>query len=100
MIGKPAKAVTPSVDPDEAPPWTDEQIVRADLAVGGEVVRKGQGTLSRPRGRPKPSKPKQHVSLQQHVSLRLEADVIDAYRATGPGWQARMAQILRQAVGR
>jgi uncharacterized protein (DUF4415 family) len=29
------------------------------------------------------------------VSLRLDPDVIDRFRATGPGWQARINDTLR-----
>ncbi len=41
------------IDPDDAPQWTKEQFDRAEIAVGGKVVRPAQGTLMRPRGRPK-----------------------------------------------
>jgi uncharacterized protein (DUF4415 family) len=34
-------------------------------------------------------------SGKQVVSLRLDPDVIEKYRATGPGWQARINEILR-----
>lgn len=34
-------------------------------------------------------------SGKQVVSLRLDPDVIAKYRATGPGWQARINEILR-----
>ena len=39
-------------------------------------------------GRPRLSNPR------QLISLRLPADVIARWRATGPGWQTRMAQRL------
>lgn len=31
------------------------------------------------------------------VSLRLEPEVIAKFRATGPGWQARMNDVLKAA---
>lgn len=31
------------------------------------------------------------------VSLRLDPDIISAFRATGPGWQARINEALRKA---
>ena len=34
------------VDPDDAPQWTKEQFDRAEVAVGGKVVRPAQGTLT------------------------------------------------------
>ena len=39
-------------------------------------------------GRPRSSNPK------QLISLRLPADVIERWRATGPGWQTRIAERL------
>ena len=44
--------------------------------------------LDRPR--PGPAK----VAL----SLRLDADVVAAFRATGPGWQTRINDALRDAL--
>ena len=44
------------------------------------------------RGRPKSALPK--VS----TTLRIDADVIEAFRATGPGWQSRINQVLRKSL--
>jgi uncharacterized protein (DUF4415 family) len=52
-------------------------------------------TLSAERrrpGRPKLDNPK------QAVSLRLEPEVLAKFRATGPGWQRRMNEVLKAAV--
>jgi uncharacterized protein (DUF4415 family) len=38
-------------------------------------------------------------SPKAHVSLRLDADVVAAYRQGGPGWQARINEVLRKAAG-
>ena len=32
--------------------------------------------------------------------MRVDADVLDALRATGPGWQTRVNGLLREAVRR
>jgi uncharacterized protein (DUF4415 family) len=32
------------------------------------------------------------------VSLRLDPDVLEHFRATGPGWQSRINAALRKAV--
>jgi len=61
----------------ELPELTDEMLARA-------VVWKG--------GRPRSANPR------QMISLRLPADVIARWRATGPGWQTRMAECLSQAA--
>lgn len=41
------------------------------------------------RGRPKKTEPK------QQVTLRLDTDVIEHFRALGPGWQTRINAALR-----
>ena len=40
-------------------------------------------------------RPEKEVKKQQ-ISLRLDPDVIAAYRATGKGWQARINETLRK----
>jgi uncharacterized protein (DUF4415 family) len=60
---------------DELPELTDEMLARG-------VVKKG--------GRPYSPNPR------KLISLRLPADVIERWRATGPGWQTRMAERLSQ----
>jgi len=60
---------------DELPELTDEMLARA-------VVNKG--------GRPRATNPR------QLITLRLPADVIERWRATGPGWQTRMAERLEK----
>ncbi|KZC15816.1 hypothetical protein RHOFW510R12_12510 [Rhodanobacter sp. FW510-R12] len=46
------------------------------------------------RGRPK------SASAKQLVSVRYSPEVIDWFRATGEGWQARMDNVLRDYVQR
>lgn len=67
---------------DDAPELTDTQLQTATLEIGG-----------RPVGRPKLERPK------RAVNLRLDADVVDAFRANGAGWQTRMNDALRKAAG-
>lgn len=81
---KPSTAST-WTDPDDAPPLDEAWFAEADLLDGDHVVRKG--------GRPKSADPK------QMVTLRLDAEVIERFRKTGPGWQTRMNDALRKAVG-
>ena len=58
---------------DELPELTDEMLGRA-------VLKKA--------GRPRSPNPR------QLISLRLPPEVIARWRATGPGWQTRMAKRL------
>ena len=48
--------------------------------------------MKRGRGRPKVAHPK------QRVSLRLDPEIIAAYKATGEGWQSRINDILAREV--
>ena len=88
-----AVASLPAWDDEDTPEWTDDQLDRAELAVGGVVVRPADGTLTR-TGRP----PLGAVSKRQ-VTLRLDPDVLDRFREGGPGWQGRINEALRRAVG-
>ena len=67
---------------EDAPELTDAQLKAAILEIGG-----------RPVGRPKLDRPK------RAVNLRLDADIVDAFRAEGAGWQTRMNDALRKAAG-
>jgi len=57
----------------ELPEITEEALARA-------VVKKG--------GRPRSRNPR------KLISIRLPVDVIERWRATGPGWQTRIAERL------
>ncbi|MDF1631732.1 BrnA antitoxin family protein [Mycoplana sp. MJR14] len=45
------------------------------------------------RGRPKAEQTK------TPVTIRLDPDIVDHYKATGKGWQSRMNDDLRKAAG-
>ena len=81
------------VDPDDAPILTAEIAARAEIREGGKVIRPATGTLTR-MGRP----PLGDAAKKQ-VTLRLDSDVVAAFRAGGAGWQSRMNEVLRKAVG-
>ena len=51
-----------------------------------------QATIKRGRGRP--AVPVKRPTL----NMRVDADVLDAFKATGPGWQTRINAVLRDAV--
>jgi uncharacterized protein (DUF4415 family) len=46
--------------------------------------------INRARGRPPSENPK------QAVSLRLDGDVIEHFKKSGPGWQSRINAVLRK----
>ena len=37
-------------------------------------------------------------AAEELVSLRVDSDVLAAYRASGPGWESRMNAVLRAAL--
>ncbi|MDX8449130.1 BrnA antitoxin family protein [Mesorhizobium captivum] len=47
--------------------------------------------------RRKPGRPRAEIK-KVAVSLKLDPDVLSAYRAQGPGWQTRMNDDLRKAA--
>jgi uncharacterized protein (DUF4415 family) len=74
----------------ENPEWVAEDFARARPArdVVPDIValaRRGRGPQKRP--------------TKRLVSLRLDPDVIEHFRARGPGWQARINSMLRKAAG-
>jgi uncharacterized protein (DUF4415 family) len=72
------------------PEWTKEDFARAQPA--SEVVPEIVAAYRRVRG-------PQKRPTKRLVSLRLDPDVIEHFRARGPGWQARINTTLRKAVG-
>jgi uncharacterized protein (DUF4415 family) len=73
------------VPDEENPEWTAKEIRTAKpfaevFPDTAEAIRRGRGPQKTPTKRP--------------VSLRLDPDVLAAYRATGAGWQARMNATL------
>jgi uncharacterized protein (DUF4415 family) len=74
----------PSVAPDDdLPEVTDDMLARAELRIGDKVIRRGRPPLG--------------ATAKSSVTLRLDADVLSAYRATGEGWQSRINADLRRA---
>jgi uncharacterized protein (DUF4415 family) len=80
-------------DPDDAPELTADFFKRATPMIGEREVTleefKREVKKVMPMGRPKIADPK--VS----VTIRYDADIIAAFRATGDGWQTRMNDALR-----
>jgi uncharacterized protein (DUF4415 family) len=65
-----------SVKPEEykeLPELTEEMLARVRINKGGRPLS---------------------LNPRRLISLRLPADVIERWRATGPGWQTRMAERL------
>lgn len=80
------------IDPDDAPELTPELARRAQVSVGGKIVRQATGTVTK-RGRPPVGdEPK------QQVTLRLDPKVIRYFKQDGEGWQTRLNEVLQNYV--
>jgi uncharacterized protein (DUF4415 family) len=80
-----------ALDPDN-PELTDEQL--AQMRPAREVLPPElyAALVNRPRGRPKAERTK------IEVKLRLDPEVVEAFKAQGPGWQTRMNAVLRGSI--
>jgi len=84
--------------PDEDnPEWSLEEIRTARPAIEAieEIFAPQVAEAIRRRGG-RPAKANRKVNQ----TLRLDPDVLDAYRQQGPGWQAHMNEVLRQHMPR
>jgi uncharacterized protein (DUF4415 family) len=73
----------PWVDPDDAPELTDEMLDRAVFRRGDKIIRRGRPPLGE--------------KAKGVVTMRLDADVLESYRALGAGWQTQINADLRRA---
>ena len=80
----------PVVFDDDNPEWTDADFAAAKT--GGAIPAHILAAFPKTRGRPKGSN-------KQLVSLRIDVDVLERFRASGAGWQSRINEALRKAVG-
>ncbi len=60
---------------DELPELTDDMLARSKINKGGRPISENPRKL---------------------LSIRLPVDVIERWKATGPGWQTRMADRLSE----
>ena len=82
-----------ALDPDN-PELTDEQLAQMRPAREALPPELYAALASRPRGRPKAEKRK------VEVKLRLDPEILEAFKAQGPGWQTRMNEVLRRSSRR
>ncbi len=73
----------PWVDPDDAPEWTDDMVARAEIREGDRIIRRGRPPLG--------------AKAKGVTTIRLDADVLESYRALGAGWQTQVNADLRRA---
>ncbi len=76
-------------DVSDNPEWTEEDFKNAKPFA--EVFPELMASINRARGRPPVENPR------KQISLRLDPDVIDKFKATGKGWQSRINDVLKKA---
>ena len=79
----------------ENPVWTKDTFTRARKAhvVLPKLFGKAAAArMLKPRGRPKTG------NARTLISLRIPPDTLARWKATGPGWQTRMAEALGKAI--
>ena len=76
----------PWIDPDDGPELTDELLDRirdtAEIRHGDKIIRRGRPPLGE--------------EVKGVVTIRLDADVLESYRALGTGWQTQLNADLRR----
>jgi len=81
----------------ENPEWTEADFAAAK---GPEAMPPALAAAflmtSARRGRPPGSSAE---TTKQQVTLRIDRDIIGKFKATGPGWQSRINDALRRAIG-
>ena len=89
------KPLKPKKTVRQNPEWTAKMVAEARPAK--DVLPRIFGArtaaaMLKPRGRPK--SPDSKVA----ISLRLPPETLARWKATGPGWQTRMADVLKESV--
>ncbi len=78
-------------DPELERPASGEDVAQARPFA--EVFPELATSIRRSRGRPAVEHPK------EKLTIRLSHDVVEHFRATGPGWQGRIDEALKKAAG-
>jgi uncharacterized protein (DUF4415 family) len=90
--------------PDHLPPLTDEEGEVRELTAEDfkhfrpmrEVFPELVEAFERARGQ----RGAQKAPTKEHVSIRLSRNVLEHFRAGGPGWQSRINEVLADYVKR
>lgn len=68
---------------DDAPELTEKMLDCAEIRHGDKVIKRGRPPLAQPK---------------EAIKLRIDQDILTAYRKTGSGWQTRINADLRKAA--
>lgn len=92
MNGKLQNSPKTWVDQDDAPELTDEFFEKGVWRVGDKVVSRDEARMEAGKRRGRPAGSGTKVS----TTIRFDADVLAAFKATGDGWQTRMNDVLKE----
>jgi uncharacterized protein (DUF4415 family) len=81
-----------TVADDDIPEMTAADFRHAKPAV--EIMPELIEAAKRARGRPR------LANAKTHVSLRLDPEIVEAFKAEGPGWQGRINAALTRVIAR
>lgn len=82
----------PWIDPDDAAELTDEFFENAVWRIGDRIVTREEAGIEDRKRRGRPLAGTTKIS----TTIRLDADVLAAFKAQGDGWQTRMNDALRE----
>ena len=82
-----------AADPEWGPEELDMSKARPAREVLPELVERYEREQAELRKRGP-----QKAPTKEHISLRLDADLVEYFRSSGRGWQTRLNAMLRRAV--
>lgn len=83
-------------DPDDAPELTEEMLAKGVWRIGEKIVPRAQGQAAA-RAQLRRGRPPQDTH-KVATTIRLSPEVLDRFRADGPGWQTRIDAALKDYI--
>jgi uncharacterized protein (DUF4415 family) len=107
-----ARKVNPELIDDDNPEWTAADLARAIpfsalpkseqkmlLSLKGATIKHvSDAEHEAQKKRRQGERGKQVAPTKRMVTMRLSADVLEHFRATGPGWQTRIDEYLKKWI--
>lgn len=79
------------------PSKAEDAAIRAGIDQDADTQELGPADLARMRPLGRPGRPAL-ATPKVPMTMRVDADVLSALKASGSGWQTRVNQLLREAV--
>ena len=94
MPRKPDPELIDEDAPEAGADWFKKARQAADVLPELLGTKTATELLAPRRGRPR------SASVKEHLNIRLDPDVVEAFRSTGTGWQTRINDALRDWLKR